>query len=238
MLDSPQTPRHHLIRELREAQLADMTLPPPVDPAAAAAQEEHQPRQQQLEEESTKLAAEEAKNVQSVWEAQRVCRLEACRAVLLDHKISPLSADNQVALKEHDVKLKLPSEAYLNRYEQKLRNLITSKMLSEKLLKLTEEMLAHLPGPDRTLLEQMRPADCLMRTQSMLEEIVNTACEQVVYGASMNRVLQKLQEAFKDYIDTITLLADTECWDKEKLMYFKSEAQDGVRSAKEDLKKV
>ena len=73
MLDPPQTPRHHLIRELQEAQLAGMTLPPLVDPAAAAAQEEHQWRQQQEEEESTKLAAEEAKNVPSVWEVQRVC---------------------------------------------------------------------------------------------------------------------------------------------------------------------
>ena len=53
----------------------------------------------------------------------------AYRAVLLDHKISSLSTDDQVALKEHAVKLKLPPEAYLNRYEQKLRNLITSKML-------------------------------------------------------------------------------------------------------------
>ena len=162
----------------------------------------------------------------------------ACRAVLLDHKISQLRTDDRVALKEHAVKLKLPPEAYLNGYEQKLRNRITSKMLLEKLLKLTEEMLAHPPGPDRTLLDQMHPADCLMRTQSMLEEIVNTACEQVVDGASMNRVLQKLQEAYKDYIDTITLLADTEGWEKEKLMHFKSEAQDRVRSAKEDLKKV
>ena len=106
------------------------------------------------------------------------------------------------------------------------------------MLKLTDEMLAHPPGPDRTLLEQMHHADCLMRTQSMMEEIVNTACEQVGDSASMNRVLQKLQQAYKDYFDTITLLVDTEGWEKEKLMHFKSEAQDCVRLAKEDLKKV
>ena len=100
----------------------------------------------------------------AVQEAQWLCCLEVCRAVLLDRKLSPLSVDDQVALKEHADKLKLPPEAYLNRCEQKLKNLITSKMLPEKLLKITEEMLLYPPGPDRTLLEQMRPADHLRRT--------------------------------------------------------------------------
>ena len=72
----------------------------------------------------------------------------------------------------------------------------------------------------------------------MLEEIVNTAYEQVVDGSTLNRVLQKLQEAYKDYINTITLLADAKGWEKEKLMQLKSEAQDRVRSAKTDLKKL
>ena len=46
--------------------------------------------------------------------------------MLLDHKLSLLSMGDQVALKEHAVKMKLSPEAYLNRCEQKLRSLITS----------------------------------------------------------------------------------------------------------------
>ena len=52
----------------------------------------------------------------------------------MDPKLSLLSADDQAALREHAIKLKLPPEAYLNRCEQKLKNLITSMMLPEKLL--------------------------------------------------------------------------------------------------------
>ena len=118
-------------------------------------------QQEEEEEERSRLAAEEAKNVQAVQDAQRLHPLEACRAVLLDHKLSPLSIDNQVALKEHAVKMKLPPEAYLNRCEQKLRNLITSKMQPEKMMKVVEELLLYPPGQDRTLLEQMRPEDRL-----------------------------------------------------------------------------
>ena len=143
--------------------------PQQVDPMAAAAQEE-QRRQQQEEEERQWLAAEEAKNVRAVQDALRLRRLEACRAALLDHNLSPLSIDDQVALKELAVKLKLPPEAYLNRGEQKLKNLTTSKMLPEKLMKVVEELLLYPPGPDRALLEQMRPEDRLMRTQFMLHD--------------------------------------------------------------------
>ena len=140
--------------------------PQQADPAAAAAQEEQRRQQQQEEVERQRLAAEEAKNVRAVQDAQRLRRLEACRAALLDPSVSPLSVDDQAALKEHAVKLKLPPEAYLNRCEQKLKNLTTSKMLPEKLMKVVEELLLYPPGPDRALLEQMRPEDRLMRTQS------------------------------------------------------------------------
>ena len=111
--------------------------PQQADPMAAAAQEEQrkQQQQQQEEEERQRLAAEEAKNVRAVQDAQRLHRLEACRAALLDHNLSLLSIDDQVALKEHAAKLKLPPEAYLNRCEQKLKNLTTSKMQPEKLMK-------------------------------------------------------------------------------------------------------
>ena len=145
VLDPNQTPRQKLIRELQEARAAGMSTPPLV---AAGAQEEQRRRQQLEEEERSKLAAEEAKNVRAVLDAQRLRRLEACRAVPLDHKLSPLSIEDQVALKEHAVKLKLPPEAYLNRCEQKLKNMITSKMQPEKLLKVTEEMLLYPLGPD------------------------------------------------------------------------------------------
>ena len=127
-----------------------------------------------------------------MWEAQCVYQLEVCRVVLLDPKLTPLSTDDQAVLKEHAGKLKLPPEVYLHPCEQKLKNLIISKMMLERLLKLTEEMLAHPPGLDRMLLVQMHPADCLRRTQAMLEEIINNACKMVVDGTSMNRVLQKL----------------------------------------------
>ena len=99
--------------------------------------------------------------------------------MLLDHKLSPLSIDDQVALKEHAVKLKLLPEAYLNCFEQKLKNLITSKMQPEKLMKVTKEMLLYLPGPDWTLLEQMCLEDLLRRTQFMLQDTASTSCEQV-----------------------------------------------------------
>ena len=54
-----------------------------------------------------------------------------------------------MALKEHAVKLKLPPEAYLNCCEQKLKNLTTSKMQPEKLMKVVEELLLYPPGLDR-----------------------------------------------------------------------------------------
>ncbi len=104
-----------------------MSTPPLVaDPVATAAQEEQRRQQQEEEEERSRLAAEEAKNVRAVQDAQRLHCLEVCRAVLLDHKLSPLSMGDQVALKEHAVKMQLSPEAYLNRCEQKLRSLITS----------------------------------------------------------------------------------------------------------------
>ena len=205
---------------------------------AAAAQEEQRRQQQQEEEERQRLAAEEAKNVQAVQDAQRLCRLEACRAALLDHKLSPLSIDDQVALKEHAVKMKLPPEAYLNHCEQKLKNLTTSKMQPEKLMKVVEELLLYPPGPDWALLEQMRPEDRLMRTQFMLRNAATTACEQVSDGLSVNKMLQKLQEAYKDYVDTITLLAAAENWEQEKLQQLKSDAQEAVRMAKAGLKRM
>ena len=56
--------------------------PQQADPAAAAAQEEQRRQQQQQEEvERQRLAAEEVKNVRAVQDAQRLHRLEACRAV-------------------------------------------------------------------------------------------------------------------------------------------------------------
>ena len=70
------------------------TLPQVVDPMAAAAQEEQRRQQQQEEEERQRLAAEEAKNVWAVQDAQRLRRLEACWAALLDHNLSPLSIDD------------------------------------------------------------------------------------------------------------------------------------------------
>ena len=99
--------------------------------------------------------------MRAVQDAQQLHCLEVCRALLLDHKLSPLSMDDQVALKEHAVKMKLPPEAYLNRCEQKLRSLITSKMQPEKLMKGVEELLLYPLGPDRTLLEQMHLEDRL-----------------------------------------------------------------------------
>ena len=86
-------------------------------------------------------------------DAQWLRLLEVCRAALLDHKLSPLSIDDQVALKEHAVKMKLPREAYLKR------------------------------------------------------------CD-------------------------IRLLADAEGWEREKLLELKSDAQDAVRTAKADLKRM
>ena len=70
--------------------------PQQADPAAAAAaaQEEQQRQQQQEEVERQRLAAEEAKNVRAVQDAQRLRRLEACRAALLDPTVSPLSSDD------------------------------------------------------------------------------------------------------------------------------------------------
>ena len=198
--------------------------PQQVDPMAAAAQEE-QRRQQQEEEERQWLAAEEAKNVRAVQDALRLRRLEACRAALLDHNLSPLSVDDQVALKEHAVKLKLPPEAYLNRCEQKLKNLTTSKMQPEKLMKVVKELLLYPPGPDRALLEQMHPENRLMRTQFMLRDAATTACEQASDGLSVNKMLQKLQEAYRDYVDTITLLAATKNLEREKLQQLKSDAK-------------
>ena len=47
-------------------------------------------------------------------------------------------------------------------------------------------------------MEQMRPEDRLMRTQFMLRDAATTACEQVSDGLSVNKMLQKLQEAYKD----------------------------------------
>ena len=148
--------------------------------------------QQQEVEERSRLAAEEAKNLRAVQDAQRLRRLEACRAMLLDHKLSPLSIDDQVALKEQAVKMKLPPEAYLNCCEQKLKNLTTFKMQPEKLMKVVEELLLYPPGPDRTLLEQMRPEDCLRRTQFMLHDAAMSPCKQVSDGLTVNKVLQKL----------------------------------------------
>ena len=154
--------------------------------------------------------------------------------MLLDHKLSPLSIDDQVALKEHAVKFKLPLEAYLNLCGQKL----TSKMQPEKIMKVVEELLLYPPGPDRTLLEQMRLEDHLRWTQFMLQDAASTACEQVSNGSTVNKVLQKLHEAYKDYIDTITLPADAEGWEREKLVELKSGAQVLVRTAKADLKRM
>ena len=171
-------------------------------------------------------------------DAQRLRPPEACRAALLDHKLSPLRIDDQVVLKEHAVKMKLPPEAYLNRCEQKLKNLTTSKMQPEKLMKVVKELLLYPPGPGQALLEQMRPEDRLRWTQFMLQDTATTACEQVSDGLTVNKVLQKLQEAYKDYVDTITLLVDAEGWEGEKLQELKSGAQDMVRTAKADLKRM
>ena len=52
-----------------------------------------------------------------------------------------------MALKEHAVTLKLPLEAYLNRCEQKLKNLTTSKMQPEKLMKVVKGATALPAGP-------------------------------------------------------------------------------------------
>ena len=171
-------------------------------------------------------------------DAQRLRRLEACRAALLDPNVSPLSVDDQAVLKEHAVKLKLPPEAYLNRCEQKLKNLTTSKMSPEKLMKVVEDLLLYPPGPDLALLEQMRPEDRLVRTQFMLRDAVATACEQVSDGLSVSKMLQKIHEAYKDYLDTIVLLSAAENWEREKLQQLKSEAMEAVRSAKANLKKM
>ena len=176
--------------------------------------------------------------MRAVQDGQRLRRLEACRAALLDPSVSPLSVDDQAALKEHAVKLKLPPEAYLNRCEQKLKNLTTSKMLPEKLMKVVEELLLYPPGPDRALLEQMRPEDRLMRTQFMLRDAVTTACKQVSDGLSVNKMLQKIHEAYKDYLDTIVLLSAAENWERERLQQLKSDALEAVRSAKASLKKM
>ena len=72
----------------------------------------------------------------------------------------------------------------------------------------------------------------------MLRDAATTACEQVSDGLSVNKMLQKLQEVYKDYVDTITLLADTENWEQEKLQELKSEAQDALRTAKANLKRM
>ena len=89
------TPCQKLIRELQEARAANMSTPPAaVDPVAVAALEEQRRQQQQEEEERSRLAAEEAKNVGAVQDAQRLHRLEVCRATLLDHKLLPLSIDD------------------------------------------------------------------------------------------------------------------------------------------------
>ena len=69
----------------------------------------------------------------------------------------------------------------------------------------------------------------------MLQDAASTAWEQVTDGLTVNKVLQKLQETYKDYIDTITLLAEAEGWEREKLLELKSGAQDLVRTAKADL---
>ena len=58
----------------------------------------------------------------------------------------------------------------------------------------------------------------------MLQDTASTACEQVSDGLTVNKVLQKLQETYKDYIDTITLLADAQGWEREKLLELKSGA--------------
>ena len=188
--------------------------------------------------ESQRLAAEEAKNVQAVQDVQRLRRLEASRAALLDPNVSRLSIDDQAVLKEHAVKLKLPPEAYLNRCEQKLKNLTTSKMLPEKLMKVVEELLLYPLGSDRALLEQMRPEDRLMRTQFMMHDAATTACKQVSDGLPVNKMLQKIHEAYKDYLDTIVLLSAAENWEREKLQQLKSDALEAVRSANASLKKM
>ena len=87
-------------------------------------------------------------------------------------------------------------------------------------------------------MEQMRPEDHLVRMRFMLSNAASTACEQVSDGLSVNKILQKLQEAYKDYVDTITLLATTENWEREKLQELKSEAQEAVRTAKAGLKRM
>ena len=87
-------------------------------------------------------------------------------------------------------------------------------------------------------MEQMRPEDRLMRTQFMLRNAATTACEQVYDGLSVNKMLQKIQEAYKDYVDTITLLAAAENWEREKLQQLKSDAQEAVRTAKASLKRM
>ena len=71
-----------------------------------------------------------------------------------------------------------------------------------------------------------------MRTQFMLVDAATTACEQVSDRLSVNKMLQKIQEAYKDYVDTITMLAAAENWEREKLQMLKSDAQEAVRSAK------
>ena len=55
---------------------------------------------------------------------------------------------------------------------------------------------------------------------------------------NMNKMLQKLQEAYKDYVDTIALLAAAENWKWEKLQQLKSDAQEAVRTAKAGLKRM
>ena len=84
----------------------------------------------------------------AVQEAQWLCCLEVCRAVLLDRKLSPLSVDDQVALKEHADKLKLPPESLpqLLRTKAQEPDQKKSKMLPEKLLKITKEMLLYPLG--------------------------------------------------------------------------------------------
>ena len=111
-------------------------------------------------------------------------------------------------------------------------------MSPEKLMKIVEELLLYPPGPDRTLLEQMRPEDRLKRTQFMLHDSVRTACEQVSEGLSITKMLQKINEAYKDYVDTLAVLAAAENWERERLVQLKSEAMEGVRSAKADLKRM
>ena len=72
----------------------------------------------------------------------------------------------------------------------------------------------------------------------MLQDAANTACEQVTDGSTVSKVMQKLQEAYKDYIDTITLLGDAEGWEKDKLAELKSGTQDLGRAAKADIKRM